>query len=434
MSAPVAPGRWPLLGHTPALLRRRFAFTADAARQADVVRVYLGPLRAYYVTSPDLVNRVLVTDAASFEKGRMFDKFRQYVGNGLVLSSGAFHRRQRKLVRPAFDRSHLARYTAGMVRAAEDLTAGWSPGEVRQVDHDMQAVATTVVGEALFTAGLGGAAIAEARRSIPDVIRYGMLRVVSPGFVEKLPIAANRRFDGATARMRAIVDDLVARRRAEGSDRGDLLSALLLARDADGEGMGDEQVHDEVITLLSAGLETSALALSWLFHELGRRLDVEARVHAEVDALDGPVTYEDLPRLPYLRRVVDEVLRRYPLWMLMRRATADVELGGVRLRPGDEVIISPHALHHDPRVFADPERFDPDRWLDADLPPGAYIPFGAGIRQCVGNTFALAEITAVVATIAARWRLVPVPGHRVTARVTSTAYPRSLPMTAVPRS
>ena len=434
MTAPVAPGRWPLLGHTPALLRRRLGFTEGLARHGDVVSIYLGPMRAWCVTSPDLVHRVLVTDAAAFEKGRMFDKFRDYVGNGLVLSSGSFHRRQRKLMRPAFDHARIAEYTAMMVRAADDLTATWTPGEVRQVDHDMQALATTIVGEALFTADLGAAAIAEARRSIPDVIKYGMVRVLSPGFVEKLPIRANRRFDEATGRMRAIVGDLVARRRAEGVDHGDLLSTLLLGRDDAGEGMADDQVHDEVITLLSAGLETSALALSWLFCELGRHPDAEARVHSEVDALGGPVTVDDLPKLPYLRRAIDETLRMYPLWMLMRRAVRDVEIGGVRLRAGDEVVISPHALHHDPRTFPDPYRFNPDRWLDAEVPKGAYIPFGAGIRQCIGNSFALAEITAVAATIAARWRLVPVPGHRVAVKVTSTAYPRSLPMTAVPRS
>ncbi|GAA4438819.1 cytochrome P450 [Actinokineospora soli] len=434
MTAPVAPGRWPLLGHTPALLRRRYGFTDELARQADVVSLFLGPLQTYCVTAPELVHRVLVTDADAFEKGRMFDKFRDYVGNGLVLSAGAFHRRQRKLMHPAFERGRIAGYVPLMVRAATDLTATWTPGQVRRVDHDMQALATTIVGGALFGSGLGDAAIAEARRSIPEIIRYGMVRVVSPGFVEKLPLPANRRFDGAVARMRAIVGELVERRRAEDVDHGDLLSTLLLARDETGAGMADDQVHDEVVTLLSAGLETSALALTWLFCELGRHPEVEERVLAEVDALDGPVTFDDLPRLPNLRRAIDETLRMYPLWMVMRRATEDIELGGVRLRAGDEVVISPHALHHDPRWFPDPHRFDPDRWLTADVPKGGYIPFGAGVRRCIGAAFALTEITAVAATIAARWRLLPLPGHRVSVKYTSTAYPRSLPMTAVPRS
>ncbi|WP_436500450.1 cytochrome P450 [Actinokineospora sp. HUAS TT18] len=440
MTVPVAPGRWPVLGHTPAILRQRLGFTAALRQYGDIVRIDLGPLPAHVVTTPELAHRVLVTDGAAFEKGSMFDKFRAYVGNGLVLSSGAFHRRQRRLMQPSFHRDELARYLDTMVGAATSLTASWQPGEVRQVDQDMQAVAVTVVGETLFSAGLGRDAIEEARRSIPVVIKYGMLRVLSPGLFERLPLPVNRRFDEATARMRAIVMELIADRRASGVDHGDLLSRLLSARDEDtGERMDDEQVHDEVITLLSAGIETSALALAWVFHEIARHPDVERKVHAEIDEVlaGGPITFADITRLEYTRRVVTETLRMYPLWILMRRATTEVDLGGVRLTPGDEVIISPHALHHDPHTYPDPLRFDPDRWSPertAAVPKGAFIPFGGGTRQCIGNSFAMTEIIAIVATVAARWRLVPVPGLPVEVKVTSTAYPSRLPMTAVPRN
>ncbi|HVK21143.1 MAG TPA: cytochrome P450 [Actinokineospora sp.] len=440
MTVPVAPGRWPAVGHTPAILRHRLGFTASLRQYGDIVRIDLGTMPAHVVTTPELVHRVLVTDGAAFEKGAMFDKFRAYVGNGLALSSGTFHRRQRRLMQPSFHRDELSRYLETMVRTATDLTGSWRPGEVREIDHDMQSVAVTIVGETLFSAGLGRAAIEEARQSIPVVIKYGMLRVLSPGLLEKLPIPANRRFDEATARMRAIVFELIAERRASGVDHGDLLSRLLLARDEDtGEGMTDEQVHDEVITLLSAGIETSALALAWIFHEIARDPEVARRVHDEVDSVlaGEPVTFENIPRLEYVRRVVNETLRMYPLWILMRRAVTEVELGGLRLAPGDEVIISPHALHHDPHSYADPRRFDPDRWTPeraASVPKGAYIPFGSGTRQCIGNSFALNEIIAVVATVTARWRLVPVPGKPVAVKVTSTAYPSRLPMTAIPRN
>lgn len=439
MPVPVAPGRWPLLGHTPAILRHRMGFTSSLRRHGDIVRVDLGSMRTHFVTTPDLVHRVLVTDGPAFEKGAMFDKFRPYVGNGLVMSSGTFHLRQRRLMQPAFQRTELARHVATMVRAARELADSWRPGEVREVDQDMQAVAVTIVGDTLFSAGLGGAATEEARRSIPVVIKYGMLRVLSPAFLERLPIPPNRRFDEATGRMRAIVLDLIARRRASGVDHGDLLSMLLRARDEEsGEGMSDVQVHDEVITLLSAGIETSALALAWVFHEVARHPEVQGRLHAEVDAvLDGrPVTFDDVAKLDYTRRVVSETLRMYPLWILMRRAVTEVDLGGVRLAPGDEVIISPHAMHFDPESHPEPDKFDPDRWTPeraAALPKGSYLPFGAGARQCIGNSFALTEIITVVATIAARWRLVPVPDKPVTVKVTSTAYPSRLPMTAVPR-
>ena len=161
-------------------------------------------------------------------------------------------------------------------------------------------------------------------------------------------------------------------------------------------------------------------------------------MHAEVDEVLGgrPVTVDDIGRLTYVRQVVDEVLRLYPLWMLMRRTLEDGELGGVRLPAGSEVIVSPHALHHDPASFPDPDRFDPGRWEPsraAELPKGAFIPFGAGTRQCIGNRFAQNEIVITVATVATRWRLVPIPGRPVRVKFTSAAYPDSLPMTAVPR-
>jgi cytochrome P450 len=432
MTVPVAPGRWPFLGHSPALLRHRFAFTDSLREHGEIVKLYLGPLPAYLVTSPRLAHEVLVTAGPKFRKGAMFDKFRPFVGNGLVLSNGDFHLHQRRLMQPAFHRDRLVAYAATMRRAAADLSDSWRPGEVRLIDEDLQGLAVTIVGEALFSTELGKAAIAEARRSIYVIIQQGMIRALSPKFVEKLPIPGNRRFDEAITRMQAIVLEVIRDWRAAGMDHGDLLSMLLLA------GMTDEQARDEVLTLLTAGIETTALALAWTFHELGRNPAVEARVHAEIDEVLGgrPITGEDLPELVYLRQVVDEVLRHYPLWMLMRRTLTEVDLGGTRLPEGSEVIVSPHALHHDPASFAEPERFDPDRWSPERVkqqPKGAFIPFGAGTRQCVGNVFAQNEIVITVATVAARWRLVPVPGRPVRVKFTSAAYPESLPMTAVRR-
>ena len=363
MSVPVAPGRWPLLGHTPTMLRRRFRFTSELYRHGDLVKVYLGPMPTYFVTSPDLTYRVLVTEGGNFDKGMMFDKFRPYLGNGLLLSNGAFHLRQRRLIQPAFHHDEIARHTATMVRVTAELIGSWQAGEVRQIDHDMQRLAVRNVGETLFSTKLGRQAIAEAHRSIPIVIKEGMIRALSPPFVEKLPIPGNRRFDAAISRMRTIVLEVIAESRARGTDQHDLLSMLLMAQDG-GEGMTDRQVWDEVLTLLTGGVETTSLALSWTFHELARHPEVEALVHKEIDdVLAGrPPTTEDIPRLVHTQRVVNEVLRLYPVWILMRRTTAEVELGGTRLPPGTEVIVSPHALHFDPRYHPAPNRFDPDRW------------------------------------------------------------------------
>lgn len=439
MLVPTAPGRWPVLGHTPAMLRRRFEFTSSLRTHGELVRIYLGSMPVYFVTTPELTHRVLVTEGPAFEKGAMFDKFRPFVGNGIVISSGAFHLRQRRLIQLAFHRDRIARYAETMRRAVSRLTESWRPGEIREVNEDMQALAVTIVGEALFGTEFGRAAISQARESIPIVIKQGMIRALSPAFVEKLLVRGNRQFDQAVARMREVVLGLIADWRAEGADRGDLLSMLLMARDDGGEGMSDEQAYDEVVTLLSAGIETSALALAWLFHEIARNPAVERRLHAEVDeVLAGrPATFDDVARLTYTRQVLNETLRMYPIWILMRRTAREVHLGGVRIPPGTEVTVSPHALHFDPRFFAEPDRFDPDRWAPeraGNVPRGAYIPFGAGNRQCVGNTFALVEMAITVATVASRWRLVPVPGRPLRVKFTSTAYPARLSMAAVPRS
>jgi cytochrome P450 len=440
MPVPVAPGRLPLLGHTLPMLRRRWEFTASLRPHGDIVQVDLGTMHTYVVTNPKVVHELLVVKGAQFRKGALFDKFLPIFGNGLATSNGDFHRRQRRMVQPAFHRDRIARYADTMARAVAELTGTWRPGEVRVVEEDAQALAVTIVGQALFSTEMGRLAIDEVRRSMFKVLKYGMIRALSPSFVEKLPLRGNHEFDEAIGRIRAIVLDVVREWRADGTDHGDLLSMLLMAQDAEtGSGMSDEQVHDEVMTLLVGGIETTALALAWACHELAKHPEVERRVHAEVDeVLAGrPPTFADVGKLVYLRQVVNEVLRMYPVWFLMRRALAPVELGGTTLPAGAEVIFSPHALHHDPESFEDPFRFDPDRWSPeraARIPKGAFVPFGAGTRQCVGNLFAQTEIVIALATVAAHWRLVPLRGKPVRVKFTSAAYPKGLLMTAVPRN
>jgi cytochrome P450 len=435
----VIPGRWPLLGHTPSLLRQRFSFTSSLREHGDLVKIHLGPMPAYVVTTPELVHEVLVTQAGKFEQGILFERFRPHLGNGVALSNGAFHLRQRRLLQPAFHRERIAHYASTMVESATATADGWQPGEVVEVYQAMQQLAVTVLGRALFATDLGAAAIAEAQRSVPILVKQVVVRALSPGFLAALPIPGNRAFDAATARLRAVVTEVIAAARADGADNGDLLSMLLLARDADtGESMSDQQVYDEVVTLLTGGTDTVGLALGWFFHELGRHPEIERRFHAEIDDVLGGAspTVDDLPGLGYTRQILNEVLRVYPIWLLIRRTTEEIDLGGVRLPAGTEVVYSPHALHHDPRNFADPDRFDPDRWAPdrvGEIPRGAFVPFGSGVRQCIGNTFAQTEIALVAATIATRWRLVPVPGRPVRIKVTGAAYPSRLPMTAEPR-
>ena len=434
--APIVPGRLPLLGHTMSLLGRRFRFLSSLRSHGEVVRIYLGPLPVYLVTSPELAWQVLATNADRFDKGIIFDKIRPLSGNGLANSNGDFHRRQRRLMQPAFHRKHIAGYVHTMARAVLELVESWRPGETVAVDKRMADLALTIIGRTLFSAELGRDAIAEVQRSMPILIKYLTVRTFAPQW---LPIPANRRFDEAAARFRRVVAEVIAAARAEGKDHGDLLSMLLLARDEDtGEGMSDQQIHDEIVTILTAGTETTAVALAWFFHELGQHPEVQRRFHAEIDqVLAGRMaTLDDIPRLEYTRRIMCEVLRKYPILILMRRARTDVDLGGVHIQPGTEVALSQYTLHHDPHLYPDPARFDPERWLPdraAGLPKGAFIPFGAGPHHCPGYSFAETEIAIVAATVAARWRLVPVAGKPVHPRLAATTHPNQLPMITMRR-
>ncbi|MGW4064090.1 cytochrome P450 [Amycolatopsis sp. NPDC004747] len=435
------PGRVPLLGHTVPLLRDPLKFFTSLPAHGEVVKIRLGPLPVHVVTTPELAWQVLATDADKFDKGLVFDKMRPLFGDGLATSNGEFNRRQRRLVMPAFGRTRIAGYAEHTItKLAAELVDAWQPGEVVEFDKRMQDLVLTVAGQTLFSTALGEQALAEIRHSIPVMLKYVLIRAFSPKFVEKLPIPANRRFDAAAARLREVIGETVVAAREDGADHGDLLSMLLLARDEDtGEGMSDRQVHDEVITILTTGAETTAVALAWFFHELGQHPDVERRFHAEVDDVLGgrPARFEDLPELGYTNQIVNEIVRRTPPLILMRRAREDVELGGIAIPAGSEVAVSQHTLHRDPRWFPDPDRFDPDRWAPgraAELPKGAYIPFGAGARLCPGHVFAPTEIGIVAATIGARWRLVPVPGKKVYAQIKATMQPNRLPMTVVPRT
>ncbi|MEU5694112.1 cytochrome P450 [Actinosynnema sp. NPDC020468] len=433
---PTAPGRLPLLGHTAAMLRQRLDFTAGLRKRGDVVRVDLGTLPVYFVTTAELAHQVLTEQTDKFDKGVLVDKLRQAFGNGLVSTNGEFYRRQRRMIQPAFHRGPMRGYADTMTELAAGLVDSWRDGQVVHVDRVMQQFAISVVGRTLFSTDFGAAVGAEIRTHTPTLIRLGVVRALtSSGLLERLPIAANRRFDEAIAHVHRVVDEVVESAR-EG--REDLLSTLVGARDEAGEPMSRQQVRDEVVTLLTAGSETTGLMLAWLFHELGQHPHVEEAVHAEAVAVlgDRPATAEDLPRLDYTRRVITEVLRRYTLWFVTRRSNTAVTLGGVDLPAGTEVGYSPHALHHDPRYHPAPSSFDPDRWLPdraASVPRGAYIPFASGLHHCPGHAFALTELAIVAATVAARWRLVPVPGKSVHPKVTGLVYPSQLPMTAVAR-
>ncbi|MEV0416329.1 cytochrome P450 [Streptomyces sp. NPDC050448] len=437
--APAAPGRIPLLGHALPLWRQPIAFLESLREHGDIVRLDIGTWPVHVLTSPDHVHAVLVRQAQQFGRGRIFDRLRPMFGNGIVTTDGEFHRKQRRMVQPAFHRDHIAEYAEVMCRAAEAMCASWTAGREVSMLNETRRYALSSVADMTFSGGLSGAAIAEVHRSLPIVLQGMLLRVVMPKSLDRLPIPPHRRFDTAAARLRRIIDQAIAQCGVEQEDRHDLLSLLLSSVDAEtGAKMSPEQVRDEVIAIMFAGTETPATTLAWIFHELGRHPDVEKRLHEEVDAVVGqrPVRPADLPRLTYANNVFQEALRLHSPLLFTRRALEPLTLGGVSIPAGAELAYSPYALHRDPALFRDPTTFDPDRWReDGDEQPRAhrYIPFGAGQHKCIGDSFAVAEILTAVATVASRWKLVPAPGVTVRELPAGIPQPSELPMIPVSR-
>ncbi|GGW67173.1 cytochrome P450 [Streptomyces lucensis JCM 4490] len=430
-----APGAVPLLGHVPALWRRPLEFLASLPAYGDLVEVRLGPGRAYLAAHPELVRHVLLNPRV-FDKGGVFDKARQLLGNSLSVSRGEEHRFQRRLIQPAFHTTRIAAYTTAVAADTRTVTDAWRAGRTLDVSDAMHALLMRVAARTLFSTGLDDATVEEARQCLRTVSHGIYKRTVAPlGIMEKLPTPGNRAYDHANARLRQIVAGMIAERRRSDTDHGDLLSTLLRAEHPEtGEKLDDGQVLDQVVTFLVAGSETTASTLAFVFHLMGTLPEVEKRVHAEVDtALAGrtPV-HGDLPALPYTRNVITEALRLYPpSWMAMRVTAQDTELAGRPVPSGTMILYSAYALHHNPELFPDPESFDPGRWEEdraGQVPRGALLPFGAGSHKCIGDVLALTETALIVATVAARWRLRPAPGSRLRPEPRATLEAGPLPM------
>jgi pentalenene oxygenase len=434
---PTLPGL-PVLGHALRLLRDPLRFICSLRAHGEVVAIRVGPATVYVITDPGLVRQVLVDQSRLFDKGRQFEKLRLWLGEGLSTSEGDFHLRQRRLAQPAFHRRRVAGYVADMQDAAHRRVAAWPPGRPIELDRELCALLVTMVARTLFSASVDEQAIGRLQAALPVILAGVGWRVLdTTELLEKLPLPANRRFNDALATVHAIADGVID---SHDNTADDLLTALQQARDADtGQQMSAQQVYDEVITLMMVGSETTSTNLGWACHLLSRHPQVQHGVQAEVDEVLGgrAPQAEDLARLTFTRRVFTEALRLYPsAWLLTRRASTEVDLGGYRIPAGAQVCYSPYALHRDPAVHPDPDRFDPDRWLPEraqGTPRNAYIPFGAGNRGCIGEPIAWAQATVTLAAIAQRWTLHPVPGAEVKPVARMLLMPNHLRMIPVPR-
>ncbi len=434
--------RGTLVGGSLAEFRRsRLDFLTHCARDyGDVAQWRLAHRRVYLVSDPNLIEEILVTQSRHFIKHFALRLNPLVLGKGLLTSEGDFWLKQRRLAQPVFNRTRIASYGSVMTDQAARVLADWKPGEARNIVPEMMRLTLGIAAKTLFDAEVGGEAqiVVEALQVLMDNFLSRFNSLLPPPIW--LPTPGNLRLRRAIRRLDEILYGFIRQRRAHPAASDDLLSLLLHARDeADGTGMTDRQVRDEAMTLFLAGHETTALALSWTWYLLAQHPEVEAKLHAEVDAvLAGRVpTADDQPRLRYTEMVALESMRLYPpAYTIGREALVDCDIGGYLVPRGTTVLMSQWVLHHDPRYFPEPQRFRPERWETetARLPKFAYFPFGGGPRLCIGNTFAMLELVLVLATIAQRYHFRLQPGHAVTPLATFTLRPTpGIPALIVPR-
>jgi len=420
-----------LLGSLRDFQRDQLAFYSSCARDyGDVVATRFGPLRVLLLYHPDAIEEVLVARNRDFVKSPGVRLLRPLLGDGLLLSEGSVWLRQRRLVQPAFHRQRLAGYGEIMTTYTERRLVDWKDSQVIDVHAEMMALTLQIVGKTLFDADVSDQTVAVGHAANVLMELFGARLRSFRLLPDWVPTPANLRSGRAIRRLDEVVYRMIAARRSSGEDRGDLLSILLHAQDADhGTRMTDRQVRDEAMTLFMAGHETTAVALSWTWYLLARHPEVEARLAEELSTvLAGRApTLADLPKLTYAERVVTESMRLYPPAFVMgRQATRATEVAGHPVARNVIVIMPTWVVHRDPRWFDEPEVFRPERWADErarSLPRYAYFPFGGGPRRCIGNSFATMEAVLVLATIAQRFSLTLVPGQRVTPATHVTLRP-----------
>lgn len=386
------------------------------SRHGGFVYVPFGPARVVVVSDPKLIERVLIEDAGSYRKHYGTRILKRIIGDGLLTSEGDFWLRQRRLAQPAFHRKRIESYASVMVEYTERMLGTWRDGETRDVYAALSALTLEIVAKTLFDADVRSR-VHEVSGAL-ETILVTFERWLANGvrLPEWVPTPRNRRFTEAARVLEDLVDGILGERRDSTADRGDLLSMLMAVKDEEtGAGMSSTQLRDEVMTLVLAGHETTANTLVWTFHLLAENPDVERRLVAELAAVLGTgagaraPTIEDLARMPYTANVVKESMRLYPAaWGMGREATRDTDIGEWRVSRGTTVLLLQWMAQRDPRYYARPGAFLPERWENdfaKTLPRFAYFPFGGGPRQCIGNAFALMESALVLATIASRYRL-----------------------------
>jgi pentalenene oxygenase len=420
------------------LLRSPLPFLSSLASHGTLVEVRIGPVTALVVCDAQLTREVLLNDKVFDKGGLLYDRVREGFGNGLALCPHSSHRRQRRLIQPAFNRGSLAQYAGTMTEMIYSTINGWVNGQTVDVLAEMQEATARTIVVSILGQNFTEREISAMLRDFGTLSRGSYRRMFLPPSMAKLPTPGNRSYRAARARLRQALTAAVHTRRTGAAPRKDLLGALL-ETSHEGEMLTDDEVVDQAMIFFFAGMESTAATLAWSLHFLAEQPEIEVALHREVDAVlaGEPATDAFLADLTYTRSVITETLRLYPPGSLFTRVTTTrTDLGGYEIGAGVTIICSPYLIHHQPANFSAPHAFDPSRWNETprtEAERATFIPFGGGPRKCIGDNFGMMQAVIALAAIASRWKLTPVPGAKVRAGVRTVINPQGLLMTAVSR-
>jgi cytochrome P450 len=433
ISRPPGPKPHFLIGNFPLASPDPLAIFSSWAREYGGIFYYrAGWIHVYFLNHPDLIESVLVNQAHNFQKDRVIQNSRWFLGDGLLTSEGANWRRQRRLTQPAFHRQRLQAYAEAIISSAAEALSFWKDGETRDLHQEMMQLTLRIVARVLFSVDVQNET-ARVAQSLNLLMRHTSgARMILPPVVRHLPLPFLIRVRQAVRRLDDVVYGIIRQRRTEVDIRqyGDLLSMLMGAVDEDGSRMSDRQLRDEIMTFLLAGHETTALSLSWTWYLLSENRSVQEKLEQELDHVLGgrAPNFSDLPQLCYAEAVIKESMRLYPpAWSLARTAANDCEISGYKVPAGANVVMSQWIMHRNPRFYEDPERFHPERWFGEAtrrLPRFAYFPFGGGARLCIGASFAMMEAVLLLVAIVQRFRFELVTGHPIVPVPSITLRPK----------
>lgn len=387
----------------------------------DIAQFRLGPKRFRAVFDPEMLKEIMITKSDAFHKGGAFGEVKRLTGEGLVLSEGELHKKQRRIMQPKFTRSHVQRYAEQMTASTLNHISQWGEGGQRQLTDELFKITFDIIARSMFSFD-SSRQLEDIGKAFDSVIRIASDKIRALVRVPlAIPTAQNREYLSALRVLDTVVYDLITARRKQSSGlpSQDLMSILMEAVDEgeDGTGMNDTQLRDELITMFLAGHETTAHTLAWAIDYIMKHPEVEEKLVREWTSVLGgrPPQSEDFPALRYTQNVLWETLRLKPAgYMTTRTAVAPVTIGSLQLKPGDSFMISPYPLHMSKLYFEQPEQFKPERFENdfvKTLPTMAFFPFGAGPRSCIGNHYAMLEMVMILATIGQQYRLEPAPGY-----------------------